>query len=84
MYTTTRTTLIIITDLFDQFRFLALQKGTSLQDVINTTLALGLGKISDLDSDTKAMAKIDSFRLSLADKNISLEGLLDESKADLK
>jgi len=84
MQTTTRTTVRIRTDLFDQFRLLALQKGTSLQEVINTTLALGLGKVSNLDSDRKAMAKIDTFRISLADKKINIEDLLDKSKSDLK
>ena len=84
MQTTTRTTVRIRTDLFDQFRLLALQRGTSLQEVINTTLALGLGKVSNLDSDRKAMAKIDTFRISLADKKINLEDLLDKSKSDLK
>lgn len=83
MQMTTRTTLRIRTELFDQFRLLALQKGTSLQDVINTTLALGLGKVSNLDSDRKAMIKIDKFRLSLADKKINLEDLLNKSKSDL-
>lgn len=81
---TTRTTIRIRTDLIDRFRMLALQKGTSLQDVINTTLALGLGKVSDLDSDANAMAKIDTFRLSLGDKKISLKDLFRESKSDLK
>ena len=84
MYTTTRTTVRIRADLFDQFRLLALQKGTSLQDIINTTLALGLGKVSDLDSDKKAMAKINTLRTSLIDKNVSLEDLLAERKSDLK
>lgn len=81
---TTRTTVRIRTDLFDQFRLLALKKGTSLQDVINTTLALGLGKVSNLDSNKKAMAKINTLRTSLIDKNVSLEDLLHQSKSDLK
>jgi len=84
MQMTTRTTVRIRTDLFDQFRLLALKKGTSLQEVINTILALGLGKISDLDSDRKAMSKIDAFRSSLFNKKVSLEDLLNESKSDLK
>lgn len=84
MQTTVRTTIRIRANLFDQFRFLALKKGTSLQEVINNTLALGLGKISDLDSDRKAMSKIDTFRISLENKKISLEDLLDKSKSDLK
>ncbi|HUD44544.1 MAG TPA: hypothetical protein VMR41_03320 [Patescibacteria group bacterium] len=84
MQNTIRTTVRIRSDLFDQFRFLALKKGTSLQEIINNTLALGLGKISDLDSDRKAMNKINRFRASLVDKDISLEELLNTSKFDLK
>ena len=84
MQTTIRTTVRIRTDLFDQFRFIALKKSTSLQEVINNTLALGLGKISDLDSDRMAMGKIDRFRISLEDKKVSLEDLLNKSKSDLK
>jgi len=84
MQTTIRTTVRIRTDLFNKFRRLALKKGTSLQEVINNTLALGLGKISDLDSDRKAMSKIDTFRSSLVNKRVYLEDLLDKSKSDLK
>lgn len=84
MQTTIRTTVRIRTDLFDQFRFLAVKKGTSLQEVINTVLALGLGKVSDLDSDRKIMIKIDTVRNSLIGKKISLEELLNKSKSDLK
>lgn len=84
MQTTIRTTVRIRKDLFDQFRFLALKKGSSLQEVINNTLALGLGKVSDLDQNRKAMSKIDKFRISLADKKIFSEDLLDISKFDLK
>lgn len=84
MQTTVRTTVRIRKDLFDQSRLLALKKGTSLQEVINTTLALGLGKISDLVSIKEAMMKIDKLRLSLADKKISLEDLLNKSSSDLK
>ena len=84
MHNTVRTTVRIRTDLFDQFRLIALKKSISLQEVINSTLALGLGKISDLDSDRKAMRKIDTFRASITDKNFSLEDLFKESKSDLK
>lgn len=84
MQTTIRTTIRIRKDLFDQSRLLALKKGTSLQEVINNTLALGLGKISDLESSKKAMSKIDKFRISLSDKQINLEDIQAQSKSDLK
>ena len=84
MQTTIRTTVRIRKDLFDQSRFLALKKGISLQDIINNTLALGLGKVSDLESNKKAMAKIDKFRTRLSDKQIHLENLLTDSKSELK
>ena len=84
MQNTVRTTIRIRTDLFDQFRLIALQKRTSLQEVINSTLALGLGKISNLDSDRKAMKKIDALRISMNDKKFSLDNLIKESKLNLK
>ena len=84
MQTTIRTTVRIRKDLFDQSRLLALKNGTSLQEIINSTLALGLGKVSDLESNRKAMAKIDKFRMSLSDKKFNLEDLLNKSRSDLK
>lgn len=84
MQTTIRTTVRIRKDLFDQSRLLALKNGTSLQEIINNTLALGLGKVSDLESSKEAMGKIDKFRMSLSDKKINLEDLLSKSRSDLK
>ncbi len=84
MQITIRTTVRIRKDLFDQSRLLALKKGTSLQEVINSTLALGLGKVSDLETSKVAMEKIDKFRMSLSKKHINLEDLLNSSKSDLK
>jgi hypothetical protein len=84
MQETVRTTIRIRKDLFDKSRLLAVKKSTSLQEVINNTLALGLGKVSDLESSTEAMMKIDKLRLSLSAKNINLEDLLNKSKSDLK
>lgn len=81
---TIRTTIRIRKDLLDQFRYLALKKGTSLQEIINNTLALGSGKVSDLESTKEAMMKIDKLRLSLSDKKIDLEDLLNKSKSGLK
>lgn len=84
MQTTIRTTVRIRKDLFDQSRLLALRNGTSLQEIINKTLALGLGKISDLESSRKAMAKIDKLRMSVTDTKFNLKDLLNESRSDLK
>ena len=84
MQTTIRTTVRIRKDLLDQSRFLALNRGTSLQEVINNTLALGFGKVSDLGSAKKAIAKVDKFRNNLSDKNIDLQRLLDLNKEDQK
>ena len=84
MQTTIRTTVRIREDLFSQFRLLAVKKGISFQEVINDTLALGLGKVSDLESDKEAMVKIDKLRMSLADKKVDLKDLLNKSRLDLK
>lgn len=79
-----RTTIRIRKDLFDLSRMIAVKKGTSLQEIINQTLALGFGYLSDFSSQKEAMFKIDRFRKSLARKKINLGKLLDESKKDLK
>lgn len=84
MQTSVRTTIRIRKDLLDQSRLQALKKGSSLQEVINSTLALGLGKISDLESNKKAMSKIDSLRKSLSDTKIDLDDLLSKSRSDFK
>ena len=84
MQNSVRTTVRIRKDLFDQSRLLALKKGTSLQEIINNTLALGLKKVSDLESNKEAMAKIDKFRMSLSNTHINLKDLQALSKSDLK
>ena len=84
MQTTVRTTVRMRKDLFDQSRLLALKKGVSFQEVLNNTLALGLGKITDLESNKEAMTKIDKFRLSLSATHVDLENLLESSETDLK
>lgn len=84
MQTTVRTTIRIRKDLIDQSRLLAFNRDTSLQDVINETLALGFGHISDLDAQQEAMARIDKFRESLKGKKIDIQKILQESKKDLK
>ena len=84
MQTTVRTTIRIRKDLFDQSRLLALNNGTTLQEIINSTLALGLGKVSDLESSKEAMMKIDKLRMSLSKGEFNLEDLLKKSKFDLR
>ncbi len=79
-----RTTVRLRKDLFDKSRLMALEKGTSMQEVINTTLALGFGKVSDLESSKQAMAKIDKFRISLSDQEINLQNLLKASRSQQK
>lgn len=82
--TVVRTTVRIRKDLFDQSRLLALRNGTSMQEIINNTLALGLGKVSDLQSSREVMVKIDKLRMSLSGKKINLEDLLNKSRSDLR
>lgn len=84
MQTIVRTTIRIRKDLFDQSRLLSFRQGRSLQQVINDTLALGFGRISDLDSQVEAMEKIDDFRKSLMGKKININRLLSDSRKDLK
>jgi len=81
---TVRTTVRIRKDLFDQSRLMAFQRGTSFQEVINSTLATGFGHISDLNVHREAMARIDEFRESLKGKKIKIEKILRDSKKDLK
>ena len=84
MPTTVRTTIRIRKDLLDQSKLLAVKKSISLQEIINTTLALGLGNLTNLESNKEAMEKIDAFRTSLSGKKNNLEDLLNKSKSDLK
>lgn len=81
MKNTIRTTIRIRKDLLDQSKMIAVQEATSLQEIINQTLARGLTHISDLKSRKKAMAKIDNFRQLVAGKKINLQALLTENKA---
>ncbi|MBI2326906.1 hypothetical protein HYU92_01160 [Candidatus Curtissbacteria bacterium] len=84
MQNAVRTTIRIRKDLFDKSRLLAFNQGTSLQRTINDVIALGLSRISNLDSQKQAMAKIDEFRESLKDQKINPQALLSESKKDQK
>lgn len=82
--TTVRTTIRIREDLLKQSRLLALHCNTSLQEVINDTLAQGFGHVSDLNIHREALARIDKFRESLKGKRINIKKILRESKKDLK
>ena len=84
MQTTIRTTVRIRKDLFDQSRLIALKRDLSLQEVINQSLALGLGHISDLNAHQQALKEIDKFRESLRHKKINVQKILKQSKFDLK
>ena len=84
MQGTVRTTIRIRKDLVDQSRMIALKKGVSLQDVINDTLAVGFKHVTDLNTASRLMGQIDSFRQSMTSKNVNLEKLLDLSKKDQK
>ena len=84
MQNVVRTTIRVRKDLLDQSRLLALRRGTSLQEVINDTLAQGFGHITDFDIHQQAMVDIDKFRESLKGKKINIKKILQESKKDLK
>jgi hypothetical protein len=84
MINTVRTTIRIRKDLFDQSRLLALERDTSLQEVINDTLIRGFGYITDMDRHKEAMAAIDTFRESMRGKKIRLQKLLEQNKKDQK
>lgn len=81
---TVRTTIRIRKDLLDQSRFLALRRETSLQQVINDTLASGFGHITDMDIHQQAMARIDKFRENLKSKKIDIKKLVEENKKELE
>ena len=84
MQITVRTTLRIRKDLLDQSRILAFNKGESLQDVINETLALGYKHITDLNKTHESMKQIDDFRQGMLKKNINLNSLIEASKSEQK
>lgn len=81
---TVRTTIRIRKDLLDQSRLLALRRETSLQQVINDTLAQGFGHITDFDIHKEAMARIDEFRTRFRGKKINVKKLIEENKKELE
>ena len=83
MQNAVRTTIRIRKDLLDQSKHIALKNGTSIQDVINNTLAVGFGHVTDLGNRRKISLRIDKFRKSLDGKSINVSKLLAENKRDL-
>ena len=79
---TTRTTIRLRKDLLDQSRMTALHKNTSIQNVINDTLAVGFSHVTDLNTTQNSLKQIDKFRNSLKGRDVSLEKLLTISKQD--
>ena len=84
MQNAVRTTIRIRKDLLDQSKHIALKRGTSIQEVINNTLAIGFGHVTDLNTTHESIKRIDAFRKSLRGKNINVNELLRLNKADQK
>jgi len=84
MHNAVKTTIRIREDLLRQSKLLAVRRGTSLQEIINTMLARGFGHISDLNRHRQAMKRIDRFRESLKDKKVNIKKILQDSKKDLR
>lgn len=83
MQNAVRTTIRIRKDLLDQSKLMALEKGTSIQEIINSTLAAGFGHVTDLTTRRRVSKQIDKFRKSLADKSINVSKLVAENRRDL-
>lgn len=83
MQNTIRTTVRLREDLLNQSKLLAIKKGSSVQKVINDTLAKGFGHISDIEIRRDTIAKIDQFRKSLTGKKINIQSIVDLNKEEL-
>jgi len=79
-----RTTIRLRKDLLDQSRLLAVKQATSLQEVINNTLAKGFGHISDIEMRRDTLKKIERFRKSLVNKKINVQNLVNQNKKELE
>lgn len=84
MQNAVRTTIRIRKDLLDQSRLIAIKRGTNLQEVINSTLAKGFGRISDLEKRRIIMKRIDDFRKSINGKNINSQSIYEANKKELE
>lgn len=84
MQNAVRTTIRLRKDLLDQSRLVAIQENTSIQNVINNTLAKGFGRISDLEKRRIIMKRIDNFRKSISGKNINAQSIYEANKKELE
>ena len=83
MQNTIRTTVRLREDLLNQSKLLAIKRGSSVQKVINDTLAKGFGHISDIEIRRDTIKKIDQFRKSIADEKINVQSIVDQNKEEL-
>lgn len=83
---TIRTTIRLRKDLLEQSKLFALKTGTSMQEVINNTLAQGFGQISDLELRKQGLARIDQIRESIRKKSgsVDTQELIYANKKELK
>lgn len=83
---TVRTTIRLDKDLLDQYKMLALKKGTSLQAVVNTVLRQSYPQVASLKTRRELMARIDRFREEAYKKHgyINTQELIDENKRELQ
>lgn len=85
MQTSVRTTVRIREDLLTQSKLLALNNGTTVQQVINDALAMGFGHITDLDTHKLAMSKIDQLRKkSLKGRKINIKKIIEQNKKEVQ
>ena len=60
-----------------------MRRETSLQEIINDTLAQGFGHITDFDVHKEAMARIDKFR-GLKNRKFNVKKMVEENKKELE
>lgn len=86
MQNTVRTTIRIRKDLINQSKFIALQRGISLQQVINETLAYGFKHVGDFKRRKEAMDKINQLRENIYKKQgpINVSKLVEQNKKELQ
>lgn len=77
-----RTTIRIRKDLLDLSKLLALQKGISMQQVINETLAYGFHQLPKKKSRKEIMDEIDTIRAKVALTSEEVDELLAMNKQE--
>lgn len=81
---TARTTLRIRKDLLKAAKRLALEKETSLQDVINNIMEKGMRTITNVKTRKRAFNAIDKFRKETEKYNIRASDIVKKSKKQLR